>query len=256
MKTANLTSTALALAFALSLALDSAAQSRGYRAGEAAAEFHFVRLAYTTNSLRGGRRGNSLWMTDYPDAEHHFLAGLNRLTRVDAAPEGRVLTLMDDEIFDYPWMYAVEVGGWYLDLREAHRLREYLLRGGFLVVDDFHGTQEWAAFMAGMSRVFPDRAVRDIPEDDESLHVLYDLDTRVQIPGILFLRRGVTYERDGYLPHWRGIYDDDGRLMVAINFNMDLGDAWEHADWPQYPEHMTALAYRFGINYVLYAMTH
>ena len=72
----------------------------------------------------------------------------------------------------------------------------------------------------------------------------------------MFIRSGVTWERDGYTPHWRGIYDDEGRLMVVINFNMDIGDAWEHADWPDYPENMTALAYRFGINYVIYAMTH
>lgn len=257
MKFLTLTWSAAAGALLLALALSGTAQISGLAGAGSGAEFHFVRLAYTTNSLRGGSgRGNSLWMTDYPDAEHHFLDGLSRLTRVDAAPDGRVMSLMDDDLFDYPWLYAVEVGGWYLDYRESARLREYLLRGGFLVVDDFHGTQEWAAFMAVMNRVFPDRTVRDIPEDDESLHVLYDLDQRIQIPGILFLRRGVTYERDGYLPHWRGIYDDHGRLMVAINFNMDLGDAWEHADWPQYPENMTALAYRFGINYVLYAMTH
>ena len=85
--------------------------------------------------------------------------------------------------------------------------------------------------------------------------MLYDLDQKIQIPGIYALMRGVTYEQDGYTPHWRGIYDDDGRLMVAINFNMDLGDAWEHADDPRYPP-MTNLAYRFAVNYVVYAMTH
>jgi hypothetical protein len=88
------------------------------------------------------------------------------------------------------------------------------------------------------------------------LHVLYDVDERIQIPGIAALRYGVTYERDGVTPHWRGIYDDAGRLMVAINFNMDLGDAWEHANDPGYPEPMTGLATRFAVNYVIYAMTH
>ena len=79
---------------------------------------------------------------------------------------------------------------------------------------------------------------------------------RIQIPGIRAWLSGQTYEEDGVTPHWRGIYDDDGRLMVAINFNMDLGDAWEHADDPRYPEPMTTLAYRFAVNYVVYAMTH
>lgn len=225
---------------------------------EAPGEFEFVRLAYLENQYgrRGGWGGRQRWQTDYPDAEHHFLRGVRRLTRVEAAPKGRILTPSSDELFDYPWIYAVEVGYWHLGDRDAQNLREYLLRGGFLMVDDFHGTWEWAAFIASMERVFPDRPIVDIPEDDEAFHVIYDLDHRIQIPSRMYTYSGVTYEKDGYTPHWRGIYDDDGRLMVAINFNMDIGDAWEHADWPDYPENMTALAYRFGINYLVYAMTH
>ena len=158
--------------------------------------------------------------------------------------------------FDFPWIYAVEVGYWHLNELEAARMRDYLLRGGFLMVDDFHGPPEWNSFLASMLRVFPDRPIVEIPEDDEAFHVLYDLDQRIQIPSRMYTYTGLTYEKRGFTPHWRGIYDDDGRLMVAINFNMDIGDAWEHADWPDYPENMTALAYRFGINYVIYAMTH
>ena len=124
------------------------------------------------------------------------------------------------------------------------------------MVDDFHGSWEWSAFMSSMEKVFPDRPVVDIPADDAAFHVIYDLDHRIQIPSRMFIYSGVTYEKGGVTPHWRGIYDDDGRLMVSINFNMDIGDAWEHADWPDYPENMTALAYRFGINYLIYAMTH
>jgi hypothetical protein len=124
------------------------------------------------------------------------------------------------------------------------------------MVDDFHGTYQWAGFMESLKRVFPDRPVLDIPEDDEVLHALYDLDQRIQIPGIRALSMGQHYEEDGYEPEWRGVYDDEDRLMVAINFNMDLGDAWEHADDPWYPNPMTALAYRFAVNYVIYAMTH
>jgi hypothetical protein len=98
--------------------------------------------------------------------------------------------------------------------------------------------------------------VVEVETNDALLHVLYDLDQRIQVPGIQYVHSGVTYEEDGYDAHWRAILDDDGRVMVAINFNMDLGDAWEHADTPEYPEKMTALAYRFGINYIIYAMTH
>lgn len=223
-------------------------------------EFQFVRLAYSSNNY--GRRGGGYggrrqsWQTDYPDAEYHFTRGVDRLTRVAVAERSEILTPLDDAIFDFPWIYAVEVGHWHLDDREAAHIRDYLLRGGFLMVDDFHGTYEWAAFLVSMERVFPERPIVDIPENDEAFHVIYDLDQRIQIPSRQFIYSGVTWERDGYTPQWRGIYDDEGRLMVAINFNMDIGDAWEHADWPDYPENMTALAYRFGINYLIYAMTH
>ena len=218
------------------------------------AEFYFVRLVY--DGLWGGWGWRGGWATDYPEAEYHFMQGVQRLTNIDAAAEGKLVRPLDDELFEHPWLYAVEVGRWHLPQEAADRIREYLLRGGFLMVDDFHGTYEWASFMESMRRVFPDRPILEIESDESILHVLYDLDQRIQIPGRGFVYRGVTYEKDGFVPHWRGIYDDEGRLMVAINFNMDLGDAWEHADWPAYPEPMTALAYRFGINYIVYAMTH
>ncbi len=226
-----------------------------------AAEFQFSRLMY------GGDRFGYGWgrgpaHVDWPDAEYHFMQGLTRLTVVDGAivsrygEGGRMIGLRDDAIYDYPWLYAVEVGQWYLDDFAAARLREYLFRGGFLMVDDFHGSLEWNRFLESMIRVFPDRPIIEISESDEVMHVLYDLDKSTQIPGVAALMRGQTWEYDGYKPHWRGVYDDEGRLMVAINFNMDLGDAWEHADTPGYPEPMTAMAYRFAVNYVIYAMTH
>jgi hypothetical protein len=244
-------------------------------------EFHFVRLNYSGNSggygggfRRGGFRGggfrgglgslsgcqsqeftDSAADTDWPCAEDHLMEGVKRLTRVNVG-KNLILSPLDDDIMDHPWIYAVEVGRWYLDENDAAHLREYLLRGGFLVVDDFHGTRQWQNFEESMRRVFPDRPIVEIPDSDALLHILYDIDESIQIPGIQFLRSGVTYEQDGYVPHWRGIYDDDGRLMVAINWNMDLGDAWEHADVPQYPEKMTALAYRYAVNYIVYAMTH
>ena len=245
-------------------------------------EFDFVRLMYSearTMEFGFGRRDS--WYTDAPDAEEHFMQGLTRLTRVDAAPEATYLRPVDPELFNHPWIYAVEVGHWYLSDQDAAQIREYLLRGGFLMVDDFHGSQEWEVFMDSLRRVFPDRPVVEIPDDHEVFHVLYDLGgpvtpfdvavhqddagtprsknggyRKIQIPGLAAIRYGVTYEKDGTTPHWRGIFDDDGRLMVAINFNMDMGDAWELADRPFYPQMLTALAYRFGCNYVLYAMTH
>jgi hypothetical protein len=223
--------------------------------GAPTSEFHFARLVYQGAS--GSRRGwgGGAWSTDYPDAEFHLMQGISRLTRVDGAETdwngngGRLIQLTDDSVFDYPWLYAVEVGRWFLPDEEAEKLREYLDRGGFLMVDDFWDEYEWAVFVESMNKVFPDRPIIELPETHELLHVLYDLDQRTQIPG----RNGI---RRNTVPHWRGIFDDDDRLMVAINFNMDMGDAWEHADDPWYPEPMTTLAYRFAVNYLIYTMTH
>lgn len=230
-------------------------------AQEPTSELHFTRLQYDTinrcpNLVGAFRRA---WTTDQYEAEYHFTEIISRLTRVETATyygDHRSFNLMDDQIFDYPWLYAVEVGHWNLSKPEADRLREHLLRGGFLMVDDFHGPCEWEIFMQSMQRVFPDRPIVDIPPDHEIFHVLYDLDHFTQIWGIVLLGSGITYENGGVDPHWRGIYDDEGRLMVAINHNMDLGDAWEHADDWRYPADLTALAYHFAVNYVIYAMTH
>lgn len=227
----------------------SAPQSAGQDA-----EFRFARLAY--QDAGGGRRWRQSWTIDAPDAEIHLLGGIRRLTHINAGTEGQAVAPTDDALFDLPFLYAVEVGHWYLNDEEAGRLREYLLRGGFLMVDDFHGTQEWEVFTESMRRVFPDRPIVDLADTNEVFHVLYDVDQRTQIPNIGGAISGRTWEKDGYDPYWRGIHDDAGRLIVAINFNMDLGDAWEHADNPLYPVRLTNLAYHFGIDYLIYAMTH
>jgi hypothetical protein len=223
---------------------------------EAPAEYSFARLQYSDGEGGPWRRRRGSWSTDWPDADRHFLEGVRRLSGIHARPMERIVTLLDDQVFDYPWLYAVEVGGWAFSDEEAARLREYLARGGLLVVDDFHGSNQWAGFEQGLRKVLPDPPIVEIPDNDPVFHVFYDVDSKTQIAGNQFLYSGRTYEQDGVVPHWRGIRDDKGRLIVIINFNMDLGDAWEWADYPAYPERWTALAYRFGINYVVYAMTH
>jgi hypothetical protein len=228
------------------------------------AEFARVRLVYPNYSGPafgrargyGGGGGGSSWTTDYPKSDRIFLQGVRRLTRIQTHSIEQEESLDDDEIFQYPFVYAVEVGHWGLTDPQARKLREFLLRGGFLMVDDFHGSVEWEVFMESMSRVFPDRAVVDLANTEEIFHVLYDVDERVQVPGLPAFNRGVTYEQDGFVPRWRGILDDKGRIMVAICHNMDLGDAWEWADAAWYPERYTTLAYHIGINYIIYSMTH
>jgi hypothetical protein len=220
-------------------------------------EFHFARMAFGAYGSRPSNNRREPWLRDWPEAEVHLIQGVSRLTRIDSGSDNRMVFLDDDSLFDHPVLYAVKVGYWQLSNYETQRLREFLLRGGFLIVDDFHGPSEWITFSESLRRVFPNRPIVEIPSDDEVFNVLYTLDQRVQIPGAQAIQYGVTWEHpQGKEPHWRGIYDDFGRLVVAINFNMDLGDAWEHADDAFYPEPLTALAYRFGINYIIYSMTH
>ena len=229
-------------------------------------EWAFARLMYppfTSGRGYGYRYGRdwtlgaSNWTIDYPRSDRHFSQALRRLTRVHARSVEQPVNLDDgDEVYHWPWLYGVEVGHWDLTDLQCKKIREYLTRGGFLMVDDYHGDQEWEVFTASMSRIFPDRPIVEIEDKDMIFHVLYDLDNKIQVPGTAALRRGVTYEYGGITPHWRGIFDDKGRIMVAMCFNQDNGDAWEWADSPQYPEKAASQAYRIGINYIIYAMTH
>jgi hypothetical protein len=225
-------------------------------------EWVFARLMYPPKPHFGfqygnnWKEGNSNWTIDYPRSDRHLSAAIRRLTRIDARSVEQPIDLDENEQYDWPWLYGVEVGHWDLTDSQVQGLREFLLRGGFFMCDDFHGTQEWAVFVASMSRVFPDRPIVEIPDPDPIFHVVYDLNDRYQVPGEQYLYSGRTYEKDGFVPHWRGIYDDRGRLMAAMTFDMDLGDSWEHADNPRYPERFSALGLRIGVNYVTYAMTH
>jgi hypothetical protein len=212
-----------------------------------------------------GWRGDMSWTTDYPRSDRHLLEGVRRLTRINTRSVEQVVDLDgQDDVYNWPMMYAVEVGHWNLAPEQAGQLREFLLRGGFLMVDDFHGDEpyrgvvEWQVFLASITRVFPDRPIVDIENTDPIFHTIYDLDDRFQVPGWQWTRSGRTWEsgETGKTPHWRAIYDDKGRIMVAICHNMDLGDAWEWSDDPRYPEKWASLAYRIAMNYFTYDLTH
>ncbi len=225
-------------------------------------EWAFARLMYPSgrySDIPGAdfTQGYTTWTMDYPRSDRHLSQAVRRLTRIDARSVEQSVNLDDgNEVFYWPWLYAVEVGHWDLTDAQTQKLREYLLRGGFFMCDDFHGTREWQAFTASMNRVFPDRPIVEIENADAIFHTVFDLNERFQVPGAQYLETHSLYEHDGVTPHWRGIYDDKGRLMVAICNNMDLGDSWEHADNPQYPEKFSALGIRLGVNYIIYAMTH
>ncbi len=219
-------------------------------------EWVFARFMYrAVRTWRGDRRAN--WTIDYPRSDRHLSAAVRRLTRIQTRSAEEPVAAEDgDDIYNWPWLYAVEVGHWDLTDMQAAKLRDYLARGGFFMCDDFHGTIEWQTFVASMQKVLPGRPIVDLPSSDPIFHTVYDLSDRYQVPGEQFVHSRLTYEKDGYQPKWRGIYDDHGRLMVAICHNMDLGDSWEHADNPEYPEQYSALGFRIGVNYVIYAMTH
>ncbi len=234
------------------------------------AEFIFARLMYPQHpyarfgrprSYGGGsdwREGGTSWTQDYPRADRHFAQALRRLTRLDVRSVEQPVNLDDgDDAFNYPWLAAGEMGDWKLTDAQAAALREYLLRGGFIYLDDFWGAEEWNRFNDSMKRVFPDRPIVEIDNNDAIFHLLYDLDDRYQVPGQWALSgRSARAQGDGATPHWRGIFDDRGRIMVAITYNSDIGDSWEWADDPNYPEKYSALGIRIGVNYVVYSMTH
>ena len=226
-------------------------------------EFHFIRMEYTDlpqhhrgfgYSSRSGQ-GAGWWIVDWPAADNHFTAGLQRLTRMDAG-DPRHLSLTDDKLFDYPWIYATQTGWWGLSPAEIARLREYLLRGGYLMTDDFWSSdpESWPVFAGTMAQVLPNQQITELDLSDPVRHVVYDIEEKdlTWIPGSRHLRRGydgtvTLVQPEGTKPQWFSMEDGNGHTVVAVNYNTDIGDAWEFADVPYYPENMTALAYRYGV---------
>jgi hypothetical protein len=215
-------------------------------------EFVFGRLRYRSEN---DGRGYARWGIDASKGDRLFLATIRRLTRIHTRSMEEIIDVESDDIFNWPFLFAVSAGDWDLTPSHAARLKQYLDRGGFLLVDDFHGDRDWAGFMSGMSQIYPGARIEELEDSDPIFNVVYNLKDRVQIPGANVVH-GRGYEKDGVVPHWRGLFDEKGRIIVAICFNMDVGDGWEFADVPDYPEKFSGQAMRLGINYVMYSMTH
>lgn len=216
--------------------------------------FYWTRAVYSGSGW--GRRGGS-WATDYPKGDRQFLTVLKRLVRLNAYDWENAVSLAAPEIRRFPIIYAVEVGRMEMSEDEVAGLRDYLDAGGFLIVDDFWGTREWQQFEWNIRRVFPDLPIVDIPLDHPLFSAYYDIEQVLQVPNINNGARGYqTHERDGYQPYVRGIFDEVGRLMVVINWNTDLGDAWEWAESPMYPLVYSTFAYEMGANMIVYGMSH
>ncbi len=220
-------------------------------AGAPPHDFYFTRAAY---SGYGGYQG---WFVDYPKADRQFLIGLRRLTSLNSYEYENAVLLTDPDLGRFPFLYAVEVGFMHMTDEEVLGLRRYLHAGGFLVVDDFWGSSQWANFAYEIGRVLPGRPIEEVPLDHPVFRSVYRIERIVQVPNVgAGIRGGPTWERDGRVPMVRGIFDDDRRLMVLVNWNTDLGDAWEWAENPRYPLPYSTYAYRMGINFIVYAMTH
>jgi hypothetical protein len=217
------------------------------------AEFHFTRAVYSGTL---GYFGQS-WSTDYPKADRQLMAGVRRLlTHLDASDREHPVRLEDPDLRRFPFLYAVEVGHMSLSDGEVEALRRYLQAGGFLVVDDFWGTLEWEQFESEIRRVLPGCRIVELPLDHPLFSAFYDIKELLQVPNVYNATIGRTWEKDGYVPHCRGIFDEKGRLSVVINTNTDLGDAWEWAEVPQYPLKYSTFAYQMAVNLIVYGMSH
>ena len=224
--------------------------------------FTFARIQY--DSWGGGWRGRGKWSVDYPESDLNMSFRLQQLTSLKVDPEGTVLNLNEDKLFNYPFIYIIEPGQIYFSESEVKSLRKYLLNGGFLMVDDFWGEVEWKNFERQFRRVFPSRKIVDLPIEHELFQCVFPLKQKPQVPNprtaMQGASRGITWERwDAQTPNYRGVYDDHGRLMVVICHNTDLGDGWEEesraGEW-YFKEFSEPKAYPMGINIIFYSMTH
>lgn len=222
--------------------------------------FTFARVRYS-DGYGGGWRGGK-WRVDYPDSDLNFSLRLQQLTSLKVNPDPVVVELTDPTLFDYPFLYMIEPGNLLFDEEEVLALRRYLTNGGFLMVDDFWGDDEWLNFYLQIKRVFPEREPQEVPLEHEIFHCVYELKEKPQVPSIHAFYGGGRFEgrwgSDTSQAYYKAIYDDAGRIMVFICHNTDLGDGWEREgeNHEYFEEYAVKKSYPLGINIVTYAMTH
>jgi hypothetical protein len=237
-------------------------------------EFTWVRGRYT--NYGGGRGGGGFgfgrrggwWDTDYPDSDENFLRGVQRYTNIDTNPRNHDwLELTDPRLFEHMFLYMnwkrVPIGSTFsgpnFTPEEIEALREFMFRGGFVMVDDFWGDAHLEDMQMEIAKIFPERELVQLDTSHEIFHIFFDIDEVAQVPG-----RMVTWDRGGYFnlddpnypPTVYAILDDDGRVMMVANYNTDLGDGWEHTFYEPYPTKYTNEAYKIGINFLIYAFSH
>jgi hypothetical protein len=227
--------------------------------------FNYCRGYYTSNRREDGGQG---WWTDYPGADNNFSVRLSELSFVrvkmkpDGQPDNVVLNLTDPLLYRCPILFMEDVGTARFSDEEVEHLRAYLLKGGFLEVDDFWGTLAWNQWAEEIGRVLPpgEYPIFDIPPDHAIMHTLYDVKAVEQVSNIRFWAgTGSVSERGPDSPHvnFRGIADEHGRLMVVMAHNTDIPDTWEReGESQEYFDRFSPNGYAVGVNIMIYAMTH
>jgi uncharacterized protein DUF4159 len=223
-------------------------------------QWTFARIRYTAWTMPPSRftsPEDEPWFIDAPAAEQNLSRRVRTVTSIQVN-DPVVITIEDPNLWSYPWIYIVEPGTLRLKDAEVPILREFLLRGGTLTFDDFHGPVEWANLEREMKRVFPDRKIIELPKSHPIFSCFYQLDGFPQTPGLGSFLQGRTWEKGGYVGALRAIEDDHGRAMVLINWNTDMGDGWEWSNAAEFPGYVkyTAQAYRMQINEIIYSLTH
>jgi hypothetical protein len=235
------------------------------RPGSFDGRFHYCRGMYRMNPAGDG----GSWLTDYPLADIDLSVRIAELTKMRVAfdapgqPQHLIVGVSADEMFQCPMIMMQEVGRLFFSDEDVTRLRSYLLKGGFLWVDDFWGSHAWDVWATQIRKVFPpgEYQIIDLPVEHPIFHTMFDLRGVPQIPGIGYWRGsgGGTSERgiDSAQVHARGISDRTGRLVVLMTHNTDVSDSWEReGEDPRYFYRFSVEGYQVAINVLIYAMTH
>ncbi len=232
-------------------------------------DFTFVRIRYPSygDGGFGRRRRGGGWHVDYPGAEMNLSFRLQQMTSLRVNPNSAIVDIEPEQMRHYPFLYMDEVGQIDLTEPQAQALRDYMLNGGFVMVDDFWGTDEWDGFYRAFKMIWPDRDFVELEMDHDIFHSVFDLKEKPMVPGkgvaVRAYHMGDTRYHEWFKPgsetvHYRAVYDDQKRMCMIICWNTDNGDGWEEeaADPWYFREFSEKYAYPLAINIIYYAMTH
>lgn len=211
--------------------------------------FTFVRLRFEPAGFGCTAGGRACWDHDYPRAETHFGQILNEITMVRPYMEGsNIISIGDPELMKYPLAYMSEPGFWTMTDDERENLRNYVLKGGFIIFDDFAGPSQGANFATRVRELLP------------GLN-LVQLDVTHPIFDSFFHIESLDYQHPYYnvRSEFFGVFEDNDpekRLLLIANFNNDIGEYWEFSDTGFLPIDLSNEAYKIGVNYIVYSMTH